>query len=60
MSVINHTDRGGTAVDLLEHEDLELRRLFAALRARRGSSVEERAQYGDIAGRAFGMTGRTI
>ena len=49
MSVINHTQRGGTALDLLEDEDLELRRLFAGLRARRGSSVEERAQYGDIA-----------
>ncbi len=49
MSVINRTGQGGTALDFLEDEDLELRRLFMALRARRGSSVEERAQYGDIA-----------
>ena len=49
MSVINHTARGGTALDLLEQEDLELRRLFTALRARRGSSVEERAHYAELA-----------
>jgi hypothetical protein len=49
MSVINRTGQVGTALDLLEDEDLELRRLFMALRARRGSSVDERAQYGDIA-----------
>lgn len=49
MSVIRHTGREGTALDLLEDEDLELQRLFTSLRAQRGSSVEERARYGDIA-----------
>jgi transcriptional regulator with XRE-family HTH domain len=37
------------ALELLESEDLELRELFAELRQRRGSSVEDRAEYGDIA-----------
>ena len=39
----------GNALDLLEGEDVELRRLFRALRLRRGSSVEERAEYGGLA-----------
>ncbi len=39
----------GDALDLLEREDLELRRLFTMLRQRRGTSVEERADYGRIA-----------
>jgi hypothetical protein len=34
---------------LLENEDLELRELFGELRQRRGRSVEDRAEYGDIA-----------
>jgi hypothetical protein len=37
------------ALELLESEDLELRELFTELRQRRGSSVEDRAEYGDIA-----------
>lgn len=37
------------ALELLESEDLELRELFTELRQRRGSSVEDRADYGDIA-----------
>jgi len=37
------------ALELLESEDLELRELFTELRRRRGSSVEDRAEYGDIA-----------
>ena len=39
----------GTALDLLEREDLELRRLFTVLRQHRGSSVEDRADYGNAA-----------
>jgi hypothetical protein len=38
-----------TALDLLETEDLELRRLFTLLRLNRGITVEERADYGDLA-----------
>jgi len=37
------------ALELLESEDLELRELFTELRQRRGSSVEDRFEYGDIA-----------
>lgn len=37
------------ALELLESEDLELRELFTELRQRRGSSVEDRAEYGGIA-----------
>jgi hypothetical protein len=47
-----HTDartHHGNALDLLEREDLELRRLFTMLQQRRGLSVEERADYGDLA-----------
>ena len=40
---------GGNALDLLEAEDLELRRLFTSLRQKRGPSVKERAEYGDLA-----------
>ncbi len=47
MTSTSHTK--GDALDLLEREDLELRRLFTMLRQRRGSSVEERADYGNIA-----------
>ena len=39
----------GNALDLLEREDLDLRRLFTLLLLSRGSSVEERAEYGDAA-----------
>ena len=39
----------GTALDLLEREDLELRRLFSVLRQHRGTSVEDRAEYGHAA-----------
>ncbi len=51
MSPVNRADKSMSALDLLETEDLELRHLFAALRANRGSSVEERAKYGDVAKR---------
>ena len=34
---------------MLETEDLELRELFGEIRKRRGSSVEDRPEYGDIA-----------
>lgn len=37
------------ALELLESEDLELRELFSELRQRRGSSVEDRADYGAVA-----------
>jgi hypothetical protein len=37
------------ALELLESEDLQLRELFTELRQRRGASVEDRAEYGDIA-----------
>jgi hypothetical protein len=53
MSAANDADQHSSAVDLLEIEDLELRRLFTALRSRRGTSVEERSEYGDIAKRAI-------
>jgi hypothetical protein len=38
----------GNALDLLEQEDLELRRLFTQLRTMQGGSVAERAEYGDL------------
>jgi hypothetical protein len=41
------------AVDLLEREDLELRRIFTQLQGTRGESVEERAEYGDLAKQAI-------
>jgi hypothetical protein len=37
------------ALDLLESEDLQLRRLFTRLQQNQGESVEERATYGDVA-----------
>jgi hypothetical protein len=37
------------ALELLENEDLELRELFGELRQHRGTSVEDRAEYGDVA-----------
>lgn len=37
------------AVDLLVSEDLDLRRLFHDVQNARGSSVEDRAAYGDLA-----------
>jgi hypothetical protein len=37
------------ALELLECEDLELRELFTELRQRRGPSVQDRSEYGDIA-----------
>jgi hypothetical protein len=43
------TREDASALDLLESEDLELRELFTELRQRRGTSVEDRAEYGDIA-----------
>jgi hypothetical protein len=45
MKVLNGRD---SAVDLLEDEDLELRRLFTRLHATRGDSVVERAEYDDL------------
>lgn len=37
------------ALELLEAEDLDLQELFAGIRQRRGTSVEDRAAYGDMA-----------
>ena len=45
MTVLNGR---GSAVDLLEDEDLELRRLFTRLHATRGGSGVERAEYDDL------------
>jgi hypothetical protein len=42
------TTTRGDALDLLEEEDLELRRLFTQLRTIQGASVAERAEYGDL------------
>jgi hypothetical protein len=39
----------GTALDLLEREDIELRSIFGQVRAAQGWSVEDRADYGDLA-----------
>lgn len=44
----------GNAIDLLEDEDLELRRLFTRLHAARGGSVAERAEYDDLVVRTLG------
>ena len=40
-------------VDLLEDEDLELRRLFTRLHATRGDSVVDRAEYDDLVARTL-------
>jgi hypothetical protein len=40
---------GATVLDLLEREDRALRHIFADLRTTEGQSVEERAEYGDLA-----------
>ena len=53
MAAVKHRAKEGTALDLLEAEDLELRQLFTALRGARGSSVVERSEYGDIAKQAI-------
>jgi hypothetical protein len=39
----------GTALDLLEREDKKLVSVFTQVMANQGSSVEERAEYGDLA-----------
>jgi hypothetical protein len=51
MTILNGRDR---AVDVLEDEDLELRRLFTRLHATRGGSVVERAEYDDLVRRTLG------
>jgi hypothetical protein len=43
------TKTRGDALDLLEEEDLELRRIFTQLRTLHGGSVSQRADYGDLA-----------
>ncbi len=43
------TPTNGDALDLLESEDLELRRLFKRIEMLQGVSVQERADYGDLA-----------
>jgi hypothetical protein len=43
------TTTQGDALDLLEQEDLELRRLFTQMRSKHGDSVTARADYGDLA-----------
>lgn len=53
MAASKRTERNGNALDLLECEDIELRQLFTALRGARGSSVDDRAEYGDIAKEAI-------
>jgi hypothetical protein len=42
------TERG-TALDLLEREDIALRSIFGQVGAHTSGSVEERAEYGDLA-----------
>ena len=53
MAAVETCAKEGTAIDLLEAEDLKLRQLFTALRGARGSSVVERSEYGDIAKQAI-------
>jgi hypothetical protein len=48
-AVSTSTKEASNALELLEVEDLQLRELFAELRRHRGSSVEDRAKYGDLA-----------
>jgi len=43
------TERGDDALDLLEREDVGLRRLFAAIEEARADTVRGRAAYGDVA-----------
>ncbi|HEY3842795.1 MAG TPA: hypothetical protein VGL48_06045 [Acidimicrobiales bacterium] len=40
---------GQTSLDVLEREDIELEKLFGQLNANRHVTVEERAEYGDMA-----------
>jgi hypothetical protein len=42
------TKTRGDALDLLEEEDLELRRLFAQMRTLLGPSVSDRADFGEL------------
>jgi hypothetical protein len=56
MSVTGRSEKEGTALDVVMAEDVELRRLFAALRVQQGSSVEERARYGETAKRSSGTS----
>jgi hypothetical protein len=53
VSLRTHAHGSGTALDVLEAEDLELRRIFTGLQATRGPSVEERAAYVDFAKEAI-------
>ncbi len=39
----------GNALDLLEREDRELQRIFTTMQQKRGLTVEERVDYGDLA-----------
>ena len=50
---MNLKDSSSNAVDLLEEEDRQLRQLFTQLRGARGGSVDERADYGDLAKEAI-------
>jgi hypothetical protein len=43
------TTTRGDALDLLEAEDLEQRRLFEQLRTNQGPTVSGRSEYGDLA-----------
>jgi hypothetical protein len=47
--MVVRSETSGNALDLLEREDLELRRLFSLVRQHRGTSVEDRADYGQAA-----------
>jgi hypothetical protein len=53
MSVTKRSEKKGTALDLLEMEDLELRQLLTALGNTRGPSVGEWSEYCDIAKEAI-------
>jgi hypothetical protein len=43
------TTKSGTALDLLEREDIALRSAFVQVQVHSGRSIEERSEYGDLA-----------
>jgi len=46
---MRHESGDGSALDLLEREDIALRQEFGKVRSTHGPDVEQRAQYGDLA-----------
>jgi hypothetical protein len=46
---VTMTTQSGTALDLLEREDRELRSMFVLVLANQGPTVDERAEYGNLA-----------